>query len=154
VFRASRPVSDDDWVEENAHFVTLTESSDASRNSDSSDSSRDRDSIKIVVRGAKTGETPDVAFFLDADARFELQGGSLSVWNAAVECSFRSDTNEPRDKNSSDARASGLRLAFDGVLDVETELEFAFGAAPAERRAAFREGQTSFPWREKADGPT
>jgi len=154
VFRASRPVSDDDWVEENAHFVTLTESSDASRSSDSSDSSRDRDSIKIVVRGVETGETPDVAFFLDADARFELQGGSLSVWNAAAECSFRSDTNEPRDKNSSDARASGLRLAFDGVLDVETDVEFAFGAAPAERRAAFREGQTSFPWREKADGPT
>jgi hypothetical protein len=154
VFRASRPVSDDDWVEENAHFVTLTESSDASRNSDSSDASRDHDSIKIVVRGAKTGETPDVAFFLDADARFELQGGSLSVWNAAAECSFRSDTNEPRDKNSSDARASGLSLAFDGVLDVETDVEFAFGAAPAERRAAFREGQTSFPWREKADGPT
>ena len=151
VFRASRPVSDDDWVEENAHFVTLTESSDSSRKSDSSDSSRDHDSIKIVVRGAKTGETPDVAFFLDADARFELQGGSLSVWNAAAECSFRSDTNEPRDKNSSDARASGLSLAFDGVLDVETELEFAFGAAPAERRAAFREGQTSFPWREKKD---
>ena len=154
VFRASRPVSDDDWVEENAHFVTLTESSDASRNSDSSDASRDHDSIEIVVRGAKTGETPDVAFFLDADARFELQGGSLSVWNAAAECSFRSDTNEPRDKNSSDARASGLSLAFDGVLDVETDVEFAFGAAPAERRAAFREGQTSFPWREKADGPT
>ena len=154
VFRASRPVSDDDWVEENAHFVTLTESSDASRNSDSSDASRDHDSIEIVVRGAKTGETPDVAFFLDADARFELQGGSLSVWNAAAECSFRSDTNEPRDKNSSDARASGFSLAFDGVFDVETDVEFAFGAAPAERRAAFREGQTSFPWREKADGPT
>ena len=156
VFRASRPVSDDDWVEENAHFVTLTESlteSFSARNGDSSPLSRDGDSIKIVARGAKTGETPDVAFFLDADARFELQGGSLSVWNAAVEASFRSGTTE-RASDSSDASNDSREkssLAFDGVLDVETDVEIAFGAAPADRRAAFREGRTSFPWREKAE---
>lgn len=151
VFRASRPVSDDDWVEENAHFVTLTESSSA-RNGDSSPLSRDGDSIKIVARGAKTGETPDVAFFLDADARFELQGGSLSVWNAAVEASFRSGTTEQaRDSSDASNDSRGSSLAFDGVLDVETDVEFAFGAAPADRRAAFREGRSSFPWREKAE---
>lgn len=157
VFRASRPVSDDDWVEENAHFVTLTESltessSKTARNGDSSPLSRDGDSIKIVARGAKTGETPDVAFFLDADARFELQGGSLSVWNAAVEASFRSGTTEQvRDSSDASNDSRGSSLAFDGVLDVETDVEFAFGAAPADRRAAFREGRTSFPWREKAE---
>ena len=137
-FRAERPVSDDDWIEENAHLVTL-------RAESCSPDADDADVVRVIVRGASVGDVPDVALVLDADARFELRGGSLSVWNAAVEARF----DDPTENASS--RDDGVHsLTFDGALDVAPGLEFDFGATAEARRAAFKARQT-WPWRAAED---
>lgn len=165
-FRATRPISDDDWVEENAHFVTLraVRSGEEDPRADGAadtraDSDSDSDSVRVVVRGGAAGETPDVSLFLDANARVELQGGSLSVWNAAVSVRFDDPprgTVEPHEppavETTEDPTKNRHSLAFDGTLDVASGLAFEFGAAcvPA-RRVAFRPHQT-WPWRAAEDG--
>lgn len=165
-FRATRPISDDDWVEENAHFVTLraVRSGEEDPRADGAadtraDSHSDSDSVRVVVRGGAAGETPDVSLFLDANARVELQGGSLSVWNAAVSVRFDDPprgTVEPHEppavETTEDPTKNRHSLAFDGTLDVASGLAFEFGAAcvPA-RRVAFRPHQT-WPWRAAEDG--
>lgn len=165
-FRATRPISDDDWVEENAHFVTLraVRSGEEDPRADGAadaraDSDSDSDSVRVVVRGGAAGETPDVSLFLDANARVELQGGSLSVWNAAVSVRFDDPprgTVEPREppavETTEDPTKNHHSLTFDGALDVASDLAFEFSAAcvPA-RRVAFRPRQT-WPWRAAEDG--
>ena len=165
-FRATRPISDDDWVEENAHFVTLraVRSGEEDTRADGAadaraDSDSDSDSVRVVVRGGAAGETPDVSLFLEANARVELQGGSLSVWNAAVSVRFDDPprgTVEPHEppavETTEDPTKNRHSLAFDGALDVASGLAFEFGAAcvPA-RRVAFRPRQT-WPWRTAEDG--
>ena len=165
-FRATRPISDDDWVEENAHFVTLraVRSGEEDPRADGAadaraDSDSDSDSVRVVVRGGAAGETPDVSLFLDANARVELQGGSLSVWNAAVSVRFDDPprgTVEPREppavETMEDPTKNHHSLTFDGALDVASDLAFEFSAAcvPA-RRVAFRPRQT-WPWRAAEDG--
>jgi hypothetical protein len=165
-FRATRPISDDDWVEENAHFVTLraVRSGEEDPRADGAadtraDSDSDSDSVRVVVRGGAAGETPDVSLFLEANARVELQGGSLSVWNAAVSVRFDDPprgTVEPHEppavETTEDPTKNRHSLAFDGALDVASGLAFEFGAAcvPA-RRVAFRPRQT-WPWRTAEDG--
>lgn len=157
-FRATRPISDDDWVEENAHFVTLraVRSGEEDPRADGAadtraDSDSDSDSVRVVVRGGAAGETPDVSLFLDANARVELQGGSLSVWNAAVSVRF-DDPPRGTVETTEDPTKNRHSLAFDGTLDVASGLAFEFGAAcvPA-RRVAFRPHQT-WPWRAAEDG--
>ena len=165
-FRATRPISDDDWVEENAHFVTLraVRSGEEDPRADGAadtraDSDSDSDSVRVVVRGGAAGETPDVSLFLEANARVELQGGSLSVWNAAVSVRFDDPprgTVEPHEppavETTEDPTKNRHSLAFDGALDVASGLAFEFGAAcvPA-RSVAFRPRQT-WPWRTAEDG--
>ena len=165
-FRATRPISDDDWVEENAHFVTLraVRSGEEDPRADGAadaraDSDSESDSVRVVVRGGAAGETPDVSLFLDANARVELQGGSLSVWNAAASVRFDDPprgTVEPREppavETTEDPTKNRHSLTFDGALDVASDLAFEFSAAcvPA-RRVAFRPRQT-WPWRAAEDG--
>ena len=168
-FRPTRPISDDDWVEENAHFVALhaararSPADTASTDGGSSFSDdADADSVRVVVRGGSAGVTPDVALVLDADARFELTGGSLSVWNAAVEARFDDPPRAKGERSSSSERVAKTRaspssqnrhhsLAFDGALDVAPSIGFEFGASSAEtRRAAFKARQT-WPWRAAED---
>ena len=165
-FRATRPIADDDWVEENAHFVTLraVRSGEEDPRADGAadaraDSDSESDSVRVVVRGGAAGETPDVSLFLDANARVELQGGSLSVWNAAVSVRFDDPprgTVEPREppavETTEDPTKNHHSLTFDGALDVASDLAFEFSAAcvPA-RRVAFRPRQT-WPWRAAEDG--
>ena len=120
VYTPQRPIRDDDWVEEGAYHVALRDKQH-----------KESGTVRVVVRGSKPGDTPEVEFVVRA--RFELTGGSISVQNATFACGARDGD-----------------FVFEGTLDASTSVEFNFFKHAGERKAATFLPNPKWPWKRDA----